>query len=430
MASSLPSAAGLSADLRKRIEIMAEHIARNGPDFESTVRLKNAANPQFAFLYNGEGAEYYSEVLAANRGSVPAAGEGPSGLTDLAALLRRWKEPPLYPLASDLDRQLQEVAASLEAMASRDAIRNGRAWVECNSAMAPQIASSITRGLPYLRSCAHRLHVLYLVHDVLQTEAARKDSPRHLIRAFRPYLPWMLRPCYQLAVAAAPAGEDGGRVLRLLELWVERGILEPSEAVEMRALIVARELPGVAPSPAVAGTDASPLLHAGAAGLHHGAPGGGQQQHQQQGGYPVAMPQQMAMAPRLQGYRPLVPNLAGKQTPETVPVGVLATMMMHAIRRAGRQNFIPYRPLDTSLTPQMLPPMEVPSQRLLERVEDFYQDLRDEERDSSSSRSRSSSRSSGSSSRSRSRTPTGARGAAVGALGGASMSSVPPPAVF
>merc|ERR1719469_955637 len=97
--------------------------------------------------------------------------------------------------------------------------------------------------------------------------------------------------------------------------------------------------------------------------------------HQQQP-LPGSMGVQQA-APRLQGYRPMM-MVAGKQTPETVPVGVLATMMMHAVRRVGRSNFVAYRPLDPVHTPQMLPPMEVPTQRLLERVEDFYLDLKDE----------------------------------------------------
>merc|ERR1719401_25410 len=129
---------------------------------------------------------------------------------------------------------------------------------------------------------------------------------------------------------------------------------------------------------------------------------------------PGQMPGMGAMpTPRLQGYRPLLPHMMGKQTPETVPVGVLATMMMHAVRRVGRANFVAYRPLDTSLTPQMLPPMEVPTQRLLERVEDFYQDIRDEER--------------GSSSRSRSRDAGARTTAFAGGSGAPSMNAVPPP---
>merc|ERR1712056_113431 len=96
----------------------------------------------------------------------------------------------------------------------------------------------------------------------------------------------------------------------------------------------------------------------------------------------------------------MLPDVA-KQTPETVPVGVLATMIAQFIRHNSKPEFVPYRPLDSAATPQQLPAMEAPSQRLLDRIDDFYQDLRDDE-DSSASSSRSSSRSR---SRSRSRTP-------------------------
>merc|ERR1719326_1801581 len=118
------------------------------------------------------------------------------------------------------------------------------------------------------------------------------------------------------------------------------------------------------------------------------------------------MPGQPGARPMLRGYRPqMMQTTAGKQTPETVPVGVMATMLRQAMRRMRdtRQEFIPYKPLETQFTPQMLPPMEVPTPRLMERVQDFYEDLRDEERGSSSSRSGSRSRRSRSSSSSRSR---------------------------
>ncbi|CAK0872885.1 unnamed protein product, partial [Prorocentrum cordatum] len=69
-------------------------------------------------------------------------------------------------------------------------------------------------------SATHMLHVLYLVHDVLQTEAARKDSHRPLIAAFKPCMPFILRPCYQKARATSGSGDECARVLRLLQLWV------------------------------------------------------------------------------------------------------------------------------------------------------------------------------------------------------------------
>lgn len=354
----------------------------------------------------------------------------------------------MYPLSAELERQLVDVIVSLEAMASRDAIRNGRTWIESNNANAPLIAGHIMKRISFLPTGAHRLHVMYLIHDVLQTEAARKDSARPLIRAFKPYLIWIMRPAYQLAQQINPAGEDCPRILRLLQLWVERSIIEAKEAEEMKALVTAaaadlpnggvsqasRTLPAVpsqaAPPAAMAVMAASqpasrpptppavprpssfsPMVPQGTPAAHMNpytaqmavAAHPAMMAQRPMQGMPTAQLQAPAM-PRLQGYQPLVmPGMAGKQTPETVPVGVLATMMMHAVRRVGRANFVAYRPVDTSLTPQMLPPMEVPTQRLLERVEDFYLDLKDDERGSSSSRSSSSRSASRSGSRSRSR---------------------------
>eukprot|EP00439_Symbiodinium_sp_Y106_P038925 s4767_g4.t1 len=271
----------LAPDLRKRIEIMADHIARNGSDFETTVKQKNASNPQFSFLYSGEGAEYYQQVLAKHRGTqVPAAAPlappaappapvpapaptnprpppappAPAQVTqmtgqmamagmgaqlgtstaptagslatllrggqvqgappvELADVLRRWKEPQVLALTPEVERQLHGVLASLEHMASRDAIKSGRLWIECNSALAPHIAGHIMVRVSFLSTCAHRLHVLYLVHDLLQTEAARKDAHAPLVRAFKPYLPWILRPCYQLALQS-PQGDETSRPWR------------------------------------------------------------------------------------------------------------------------------------------------------------------------------------------------------------------------
>merc|ERR1711920_771942 len=121
--------------------------------------------------------------------------------------------------------------------------------------------------------------------------------------------------------------------------------------------------------------------------------------------------------------------MVGKLTPESVPVGVLATMMMHAVRRIGRAHFVPYRPMDTSQTPQMLPPMEVPSQRLLERVEDFYLDLKDDERGSSSSRSSYSHSRSRSGSRSRSRSRDAEEPSTARMVPVSNFSAVAPPTV-
>jgi len=405
---------------------------------------------------------------------------------DIVELLRRWREPPVYDLAADVERQLADVLASLEHMASRDSIRNGRMWMECNSAIAPQIAGHIMKRISFIPTCAHRLHVLYLVHDVLQTEAARKDGVRPLIRAFKPYLLWILRPAYQLALSVSPNGEESQRVLRLLQLWVERAILVNKESEEFRILIQRadltsaqaasrRMLSSALPRPTAAPTASSSVARpssaprgasavaqqlrpvAGAAG-YAGQPAAHYLAGQRPG-FPVAgvavgqayltgqrppylPPNQVILPgtvlPGLRGYRPhVVPPGSGKQTPETVPVGVMATMLaQYGGRKTG--DFVPYRSLDPKMTPQLLPPMEVPTQRLLERVEDFYQDLRDEESDDgrssssrSSSRSRSRSRSKSKGGTMSTATATGTTSGTTTVVAGTSAigAAIPPPAV-
>lgn len=357
--------AGLPADLRKRIEIMAEHIARNGQEFEATVKQKNLSNPQFAFLHGGEGSDYYQQLLR-------QSGEPHVSPASLPELLQKWREPPVASFAAE--SQLAGFLSSLEQVASRDSIRAGRLWIEQHVDSASAIAGHIMKRIVWLSTSSHRLHVLYLVHDLLQTEAVRKDPGRPLASAFKPYLVWLLRPTYQLA-------DEGGKVLRLLQLWVERGILSNQEAEEMRMITVATDLMQAQ----------SPL------GPMAKSPS-------------CTDPMQTSSQPRFE-----------RPTPETLPVGVMATSLIsfRKSRKNSRAGFIPYLPLDEASIPQSLPSIEAPTPRLMERVDDFYQDLRDDERSSSSS-----SRSSSSSSQSRSRS----RGRKTTLPSASFLSAVPPPA--
>ncbi|CAK0872887.1 unnamed protein product, partial [Prorocentrum cordatum] len=305
-------------------------------------------------------------------------------------------------------------------------------------------------------SATHMLHVLYLVHDVLQTEAARKDSHRPLIAAFKPCMPFILRPCYQKARATSGSGDECARVLRLLQLWVERNIISSQEAAEIKALAVAEHLPQGQPPGGMPGpppgrlplsrptatvpgafTDIPGMQRAGMPPIPPGRPGmmglgGGRPPGLPYGSVGMQMaammrPQMVSpyqSSPRLFGYAKLPPLGQQKHTPETVPVGIMISMFQSA-RRQPHSKWVPYKPLDAAQTPQAYP-MMVPSPQLMERVEDFYQDLRDEERSSSSSRSSSRSRSrsrSGSRSvrtNSRSRSPLHKSGGGGGDPGGAS----------
>ncbi|CAE8634519.1 unnamed protein product, partial [Polarella glacialis] len=127
---------------------------------------------------------------------------------DLSELLRRWPEPQVTPLGPEGERPVSDIIASLERAASREIIHHGRCWIEANAHAAPAIACYIMRRVMYLPTCGHRINVLFLLHDLFQNEVAKQDPSRPVISAFKPYLVWILRPCFQMANSMSPSGED------------------------------------------------------------------------------------------------------------------------------------------------------------------------------------------------------------------------------
>lgn len=388
----------LTPDLKKRIDIIAEHVARNGADFEHTIRVKNESNPQFSFLFHGEGSEYYQQTLKTIRGRrSPGSAENGTNLVDL---VERWREPSAPALPHDAEERLTEIVASLEQVASRDAIRAGRAWIEANTGLAQGIAGYLMKRIVYLPTCAHRLHVLFLLHDVLQTEATRQESGP-IVSAFKAFLVWLLRPSYQLAQSTSPSGDDGLKILKLLQLWGERGLFSAQEAQEVKAIVVAKELPSVVVKAPVSsntpqltavqhhpyepqhgtqlGTQPGTLSGIGQpqgttlalAGLHSSVP-----VHYQQ--FNLKTPMSMAQQPQI--YRPPLPALPGPGalTPETVPVGVMSTMLKQVSRRGKdlHSAFVPYKPLDPLYTPQTLPVVSQ-TPRMAGLIQEFHEAVSD-----------------------------------------------------
>lgn len=417
-AASAAAAVGLAPDLKKRVEIMAEHVAKNGQDFENTVRGKNANNPQFQFLTGGEGSEYYQALLAAHRGSTdgtPAPDATSDG--DLSELMKRWPTPEIMRLSPEHDRQLTEILNSLERSSSREAITNGRAWVEAHADLAPAIASNMMKRVVFLSSSLHRLHVLYLLHDIFIHEAQRLDTLRPLTYAFKPCLVWIVRPTYQIAQSVMPESEGCAKIRKLLSMWVEKKVLSSQEADEIAVLMAANDLPspppgrllqqvgvqmGMTASQMTPGSHGSHLVGSILGALNPGAavPGArppvapaGEAPSPCQALVPLATP---GRPPGLVPAVPAVPLVPGAlpgpaENPESVPVGVMSSMLKQVSRRGKDLHaaFVPYRPLDPLYTPQTLPPLPPPNSRLLERLAQFYRVVGDAAKPERQERSRS-----------------------------------------
>ena len=54
------AAAPTDATILRNINTLARYVSKNGPGFEQIARVRNAADPSFAFLRGGEGAAYYA----------------------------------------------------------------------------------------------------------------------------------------------------------------------------------------------------------------------------------------------------------------------------------------------------------------------------------------------------------------------------------
>ena len=60
-----PVAPPSDPELRRRCDTLAAFCARNGPSFEAMARKRQGGDPRFAFLFRGEGADYYASLRAA-----------------------------------------------------------------------------------------------------------------------------------------------------------------------------------------------------------------------------------------------------------------------------------------------------------------------------------------------------------------------------
>lgn len=415
MAASVAVAAasvGLGLDLKKRVEIMAGHVAQSGPEFERSVKAKNEGSPQYAFLFGGEGAEYYQALLQSHSVGVNrplASGQA----KELLMLLKKWPEP-VYPpaLGADHAQQLSDIIGGLEQVASRDAIRAGREWVEANHASTSAICGGLMIRMRSLTTCDHRMHVLFLVHDVLLAESSKGEFFRPITLAFKPYLPWIMRPAYQLAQNPGSPTDEPQKVLKFLAIWQERSILSVGESTEMRLLTTAKELPTTCASLRTAGSTPQQPVGAGllqqvqrqvqaqqvqrsqrtsqvvvpppppapptVAAPAHSPPGPPPAQQAASQPYGQA-PASAALMPA--GVTAIQTLAAGRAalTPESVPVGVMASMLKQVSRRGKDLHtaFLPYRPLDPLYTPQAPPSTGPMSARCIDRLSEYYERVAD-----------------------------------------------------
>ena len=207
-------------ELQKRIDKLVEYAAKNGPEFEAMIREKQQDNPDYSFLFGGEGNGYYRYKLWLSTrppggpypsfppSSIPMMHPPPNPVMNPSSLnappmntaaavgamaapqLHQPGFPPFYdqqhpqpfvvhgrpeydqsfkglsgPLPSDVAMELTNVLNNLKG--TKESIKSAKIWFMQRSPFAPALADALRHRVFALDDSERQLHVIYLANDIL-----------------------------------------------------------------------------------------------------------------------------------------------------------------------------------------------------------------------------------------------------------------------
>lgn len=198
-------------EMRKRIDKLVEYVAKNGPGFEAMVCEKEHKNPEYSFLFGGEGHAYYRYKLflftrspgpfgAPFPPSMPGihpSPMNPTGASGSMMGLPQMHQPPFPhydqqqpysqpymgdgrpdydqpaksfrglsgPLPSDIAMELNNVLVNLTG--TKESIKGAKAWFMQRSPFAPALAEALRDRVFSLEDSEKLLHIIYLANDII-----------------------------------------------------------------------------------------------------------------------------------------------------------------------------------------------------------------------------------------------------------------------
>ncbi|RZF40697.1 hypothetical protein LSTR_LSTR007988 [Laodelphax striatellus] len=267
-------------ELRNIIDKLAQFVARNGPEFEQMTKNKQKGNPKFSFLFGGEHFNYYqykvtteqasstlniaAQWLAAAQSQVQQTNtqsqtetlaqqqatlqeqirQSEQNLSAQHAVLmqqqqaaiedsiEKSRKDQLLADANDCNIQFNEFDAVLQPIidsCTKDSISNGKAWI-LQRATNDKVNNVITKYLLAKilepgRTFLHKLHIIYLVNDILH-HCARKN-----VESMRKSLESVVVPMF-CNTALDVTDEQKSKLNKLLNLWETKNHYCSPETVE------------------------------------------------------------------------------------------------------------------------------------------------------------------------------------------------------
>ncbi|KAI9206087.1 uncharacterized protein BJ171DRAFT_566920 [Polychytrium aggregatum] len=260
--------------LHKVIDTAAAYVARNSSDFIKVLRDRQ---PSYHFLWpNGPHSDYFEWKLHLLR-----SGDGLASSPAAPARAPPPTEELVAAIPSLTDEKIQELVSLTDSICqdcSQANIQAGKAWITSNCSNQQHMEATmafIVRSMTGRDSFEGRLHLLYLVNDVLYFGCRLNES--WIRTAIHRSLPTMLSLVYaasegdkQKADKVLKAGSKRSRsiscvealgfqhfapIAKVLSIWKDKGYFDAQTIEEMRHVLV-----GSSSSSAAATTSSSPSM--------------------------------------------------------------------------------------------------------------------------------------------------------------------------
>ncbi|KAL6873745.1 hypothetical protein ACP4OV_013827 [Aristida adscensionis] len=415
-------------ELQKRIDKLVEYTAKNGPDFEAMIRDKQRDNPDYAFVFGGDGHAYYRYKLwLSARPPYPAP---PAGSMHMMPPMMR--PPPMHqppyapfydpqqqfaaaahghgeyetaarfkglsgPLPADVAAELQEVLSNLNG--TKESIKGAKAWFMQRAPFAPALAEALRERVFALEDSERQLHIVFLVNDILFESLQRRSNIRDLDNeaiAFKSVLGSMLARIYNNQQSK---DDSQTRVEKILQFWGSKEVYDLETISNFE-----REMKGGVPYP-IAPRHVSPDPSAFSASAQVASKWSSEPPEKDnaihlvsappqslasaqfsanqlpagvyppvgQTTYPVSLPGQPSLLPAVlpQSVAPATASDSALPPYPLFPPGLIPGM----VRKMQIGSGVPYSPLSPLDIPTVIPPSTIPESEILERVSKFFREI-------------------------------------------------------
>uniref|UniRef100_A0A0D9WTB9 CID domain-containing protein n=1 Tax=Leersia perrieri TaxID=77586 RepID=A0A0D9WTB9_9ORYZ len=418
-------------ELQKRIDKVVEYIAKNGPEFEVVIRDKQHENPDYAFIFGGEGHAYYRYKLWLSPPRPPVGNYPPGSMhmmppPQLGPMMRgppmhQPGYPPFYdqhqhfgvhghgefdaapqsfkglsgPLPVDVAAELHDVLGNLNG--TKESIKGAKTWFMQRSPFAPALAEALKDRVFALEDSERQLHIIFLVNDILFESLQRRTDARDLDNeafAFKSVLGSMLSRIYN-----NPQSKDDNqiRLEKILQFWGSKEVYDQETIANLE-----RDMKGGVSYP-LPPRHVSPDPSTFSGSVQQPSKWSSGPQEEQATHHPVSVPPQPVLSAQFPvnqlpaGVYPPVgqtafPGSLPVQTPTVLPQ-IAATpsitndpnpppyplfppgLIPGMVRKMQIGSGVPYSPLSPLDIPTIIPPSTIPESDILERVSKFFKEI-------------------------------------------------------